>query len=294
MLFGATFAGSRLRETFAAIQRQFRYLSLTVVLAALFVAALFTWRLVAAAPDGRLHVTFLDVGSADAVLIQTPAGRHVLINGGPSAASLPMRWAGGSRPSTIAWIGWCWLRPTRTRWHLCLACPRFPPVNVLLAAPAQASFSSGALVQWLTDESVPVTQAEQGQALDLGDGARLRVLSLSPRGATLLVEWNQFHLLLPIGEDLDTRDQLENTDVAGPVDVLLLAQSGYAPLTPPFLIQNLNPQLAVISVAAGDKDGLPDQAMLDALKEYSVLRTDQHGWIEVTTDGKQMWITSER
>jgi hypothetical protein len=136
--------------------------------------------------------------------------------------------------------------------------------------------------------------AEQGQAFDLGDGARLRVLSLSPRGATMLLEWNDFHLLLPIGEDLDTRDQLENTDLAGPVDVLLLAQSGYAPLTPPFLIQNLNPKLVVISVAAGDKDGLPDQAALDAVEGYSVLRTDQKGWIEVVTDGKQMWVSTER
>ena len=235
------------------------------------------------------------MGSADAILIQTPAGRHVLINGGPSAALASD--ALGRRLSPLDHsLDWLVLASTDENQVASLPrlASRFPPVNVLMAAPAQASFSSGALMQWLTDESVPVTQAEQGQALDLGDGARLRVLSLSPRGATLMAEWNQFHLLLPIGEDLDTRDQLENTDVAGPVDVLLLAQSGYAPLTPPFLIQNLNPKLAIISVAAGDKDGLPDQAVLEALKEYSVLRTDQHGWIEVTTDGKQMWITSER
>ena len=163
-----------------------------------------------------------------------------------------------------------------------------------MAAPAQASFSSSTLVQWLTDEAIPITEAEPGQSLDLGDGARLQVLNLSPRGATLLVEWNEFRLLLPIGEDLDTRDQLENTDLVGPVDVLLLAQSGYSPLTPPFLIQNLNPQLVVISVAAGDKDGLPDPATLDALKGYPVLRTDLKGWVEVITDGKQMWVSSER
>ncbi len=34
-------------------------------------------------PDGKLHVIFLDVGHGDAVYIQTPSGRQVLIDGGP-------------------------------------------------------------------------------------------------------------------------------------------------------------------------------------------------------------------
>ncbi len=34
-------------------------------------------------PDGKLHVTILDVGHGDAVLIRTPAGRQVLVDGGP-------------------------------------------------------------------------------------------------------------------------------------------------------------------------------------------------------------------
>jgi len=76
--------------------------------------------------------------------------------------------------------------------------------------------------------------------------------------------------------------------------VLLLAQSGYAPLAPPALLENLNPQLAVISVAPADRDGLPDPETLEALKDYPTLRTDENGWIEVVTDGGKMWVASER
>ena len=51
-----------------------------------------TWRAVLSAPDGRLHMTVLDVGgggrSGDAILIQTPAGRSLLIDGGPSTNRL--------------------------------------------------------------------------------------------------------------------------------------------------------------------------------------------------------------
>ena len=42
------------------------------------------WKAAFNAPDNRLHVTILDVGTGDAVLIQSPSGRSVLINGGPS------------------------------------------------------------------------------------------------------------------------------------------------------------------------------------------------------------------
>jgi hypothetical protein len=149
-------------------------------------------------------------------------------------------------------------------------------------------------MQQLADRAIPVTPAEAGQQLDLGGGASLKVLNLSPRGATLLVEWDRFRALLPIGENLDTLVQLQQGTAVGPVNVLLLAQSGYAPLSPPAWLSNLNPQLVVISVAAGDKAGLPGKDTLDALAGYSLLRTDLNGWIEVMTDGSHMWVQAER
>jgi len=51
----------------------------------LLVLAFFAWR---SLPDGRLHVVFLDVGQGDAIFIQTPSGRQVLVDGGPSESVL--------------------------------------------------------------------------------------------------------------------------------------------------------------------------------------------------------------
>ena len=71
---------------------------------------------------------------------------------------------------------------------------------------------------------------------------------------------------------------------------MLLADSGYAPINPPEWIANLHPQLVLLSVSAADKEGLPSPETLELLRGYTVLRTDRNGWIELTTDGEQMWV----
>ncbi|MFH1183542.1 MAG: ComEC/Rec2 family competence protein [Chloroflexota bacterium] len=295
VLLAVTFAGANLKDLYGWLKARFQHLPLALIIVVLFICTLFALRLASAAADGRLHVTFLDVGSADAVLIESASGGHVLINGGPSAASSSD--ALGRRLSPID-HRLDWLVVASTDEHqvasLPRLLPRFPPQAVLLGAPEQASFSSAALMEYVKAKEILLTRAEQGQALNLGDGAMLKVMNISSRGATLLLEWNSFRLLLPIGANLDTLAALENGGAVGPMNVLLLAQSGIAPLAPPEWLQNLNPQLVVISVATADRDGLPDPKTLEALEGYSVLRTDQNGWIEIVTDGAQMWVSSER
>jgi len=294
-LLALTFAGSRIKEFFSSLYKRFTNLSAATILIALLICAILSWRLVANTSDGKLHITFLDVGSADAVLIQTPSGRHILINGGPTASSLSD--ALGERiPLLNRNLDWLIIASTNEDEVSSLprVLLRYQPENVLWSGNLQASFSSRQLAGWLSQQSIPVTTAQAGQTLDLGSGVALKVLDVSPLGSTLLIEWNGFRALLPIGENFDTLTNLQNGKSVGPVTVLLLSQSGYAPLTPPEWIQNLNPQLTVISVAAGDQNGLPDQDTLDVITGHSLLRTDRNGWIEVATDSRQMWTTAQK
>jgi beta-lactamase superfamily II metal-dependent hydrolase len=78
------------------------------------------------------------------------------------------------------------------------------------------------------------------------------------------------------------------------VTALLLADSGYAPANPPEWIDKMHPQVVLLSVATGDREGRPDQEMLLALEGYTLLRTDKNGWIELTTDGEQLWVEVEK
>jgi competence protein ComEC len=65
-----------------------RNLSPAIPLASLAILAVLVWKVAFYAPDGLLHVTMLNVGTGDAVLIQSASGRSVLINGGPSMVAL--------------------------------------------------------------------------------------------------------------------------------------------------------------------------------------------------------------
>jgi len=171
---------------------------------------------------------------------------------------------------------------------------RFQVDNVLWAGNMDASYSAEAVTKWLTNTSTPVTLAYDGADLDLGEGARLKTLTVSPRGAVLLLEWQGFRTLLPIGMNFDTLTELENGKKIGTVSALLLADSGFAQVNPPEWIAALHPQVAILSVAAGDPDGLPAQSVLDELKGTSLLRTDQNGWIEITTNGRAMWVDVQK
>ena len=75
---------------------------------------------------------------------------------------------------------------------------------------------------------------------------------------------------------------------------LLLAAGGYAPINPPAWIDKLRPQVVLLSLAAGDRRGLPDAATMEAVRAYAVLRTDRNRWIEISTDGERMWVEVER
>ena len=64
---------------------------LTVILA---LAGVALWAQLFTGTDGKLHVYFFDVGQGDSILIETPAGRQVLVDGGPDVDSATRRLTG--------------------------------------------------------------------------------------------------------------------------------------------------------------------------------------------------------
>lgn len=295
VLLSVTFGWPRIKEWFNTHKDALRNTTLTAVLMLLFACTLVFWRSAGTAGDGEFHITFLEVGSADAILIQTPDGRNVLINGGESTSELSDE-LGRRLPFFSRKLDWLIIASTQENQLAALprVIERYPAENVLWSGNMQASFSAQALDKFFAEQSIPVSRAEAGQRLELGVGAFIEVQAEGPKGSVLLIEFKNFRALLPIGIGEGTLESIEYGNVIGKVDVLLLADSGYAPSNPPDILENVKPQLVVLSVGAGDPDGLPSQDVLDSLDDYSLLRTDRNGWITVTTDGDAMRVEVER
>ena len=289
LLFTLTFSNARMKKTLRPA------LAPAVIITVLGVFTYLVWSAALLSPDGRLHLTFLDVGSADAVLIQTPSGRSILVDGGPSPSRLSSA-LGRRLPFFDRRIDWLVVASPQEQQVASLprSLERFTVENVLWAGNLNASYSAKTLTRWLTEHSTPVISAHAGTKLDLGDGARLEMLSVTPRGAVLLLTWQGFRALLPVGMNFDSLTELENGKKIGPVTALMLADSGFAPVNPPEWIAALRPQVVILSVAAGDPDGLPDQVVLDNLRGYTLLRTDRNGWISIATDGTSLWVEVEK
>ncbi|MBN1666406.1 MAG: ComEC/Rec2 family competence protein, partial [Anaerolineales bacterium] len=201
LLLGWTFGGERLktwlasrRDTPEASQTQMTLAKVIwPFLAGLAALTLVVWQAVFSRPDGRLHLSVLEVGSGDAILIKTPDGRNLLVDGGPSPTRLSD--ALGRRLSIFN-RKLDYLIVVAASEEQIGALPdtlaRFPPEQVLWSGPPSGTPSARKLQQWLAQESIPITTAQSGQALDLGRGARLHVLAASSHGAVLLLEWKNF------------------------------------------------------------------------------------------------------
>jgi competence protein ComEC len=266
----------------------------SAVLSVLALFTILTWRVAFSAPDGRLHVTLLDVGLGDAVLIQTPSGRNILIDGGPSLSRLSQA-LGRRLPPTAHTFDW--LMVANPSDEQITAVPRlldrFTVTNVLWAGATHGSRAARDLQAAIVIRGLPQTLAQPGHALDLGDNARLDVLTVGPRGAILLLSYDHFRLLLPLGADFDAIEALRMGLDIGPVSALLLADGGYIASNPPEWIGNLRPQVILLSAAPEDRQEHPSPETLEAITGYTTLRTDQNGWIELISDGQQMWVNVE-
>jgi competence protein ComEC len=57
----------------------------------------------------------------------------------------------------------------------------------------------------------------------------------------------------------------------------------------------VRPQVVVISVGSDNDFGHPSREVLERLgKDTLVYRTDQNGSVTVTSDGRRLWIETER
>jgi competence protein ComEC len=246
---------------------------------------------------GELVVEFLDVGQGDAILVTTPHGRQVLVDGGPSGVRLA-RELGEVLPH--------WDR------SLDVVVLTHPQEDHMGGLPGIAKrmtvatvYTSGHTNGTLTfaafeDRFAPPKVLAAGGRFAI-DEVMFEVLwpppGLEPRqlndaSVVLRVSYGSVAFLLTGDiEAAAQRELLSSADVDAAI--LKVPHHGSKTSAPEFL-SGVRPAVAVIQVGAANRFGHPHAEALEALASSRVYRTDQRGRVTVSTDGRSITVATER
>jgi len=262
--------------------------------------------------DGRLRITFLDVGQGDAIFIELPDGRRVLLDGGP----------GGERRLDV---GERVVAPFL--WNRAVA--RLDVVAMSHSDPDHAGGLSAVLRRFrvrefwdngiwhgesaelygLVERSAAIRRSlRRGERIWLGSGVVTVMnptrgfLQGSPRGPAsdennnslvLRLDWGLVSVLL--SGDLEQEGELALLAAGLPLRHLILkvAHHGSRYSTTEEFLRAAQPRLAVVSVGARNPFRHPAADTLARLERAGVrlYRTDRDGAVVLESDGATLSVT---
>ena len=278
--------------------------------AALIVAALLAAQAGVTRPDGRLHLYLLDIGQGDAILVVTPGGRQVLIDGGPDPAA------------TLAALG-----------------PRLPPgdrtLDAVIATHLDSDHIGGLLgvleryrvgvtlqggvlpggsalyPQWaalLAGREQRVAALSAGHRIALGDGVLLETLyppagglppgvEATPNNASVVLRltYGEVSFLLTGDIAADAEEYLAAT-AGGRLrsDVLKVSHHGSKSSTTAAFLRAAAARSAAVSAGRDNSYGHPHGEVMARLEAAvgagRVFLTARDGTIEYVSDGVGLWV----
>jgi competence protein ComEC len=265
----------------------------------------------AARPDGRVHVVALDVGQGDAILVETPGGGRLLVDGGPDPnrllVALDARIPPWDRRIDLIvvthphedHVGGLPLLVERYRVGRLLE-PGMtgpgPAYAALETALARRGLGSGGLstgdqfalddvsfrVLWPDRAAVPRAPPDTGTGIN-----NVSIVLLGTFGA---------QRFLFTGDAEEGIDPLLVARGLPHVDVLKVAHHGSRTATTDALLDAIRPAVALVSVGTKNTYGHPAPATLARLAAHGVAtyRTDLDGTLDVALDGNVLSVRTGR
>ena len=263
------------------------------------------WTLAASAGDGRLHVTFLDVGQGDSAFLRFPHGATLLVDTGGLVSTAsgfdigdrvvapPLRAAGVRRldslvlthgdPDHIGGAGSI-LREFKPRevWEG-IPVPRFEPLTALRATAGELG------LRWTNVRTGDRASLDGVDVVvghpDPADWERQRVRN--DDSVVVDVRWRDVSIVLTgdIGQAVERT--LSGRLRPAPLRVVKVPHHGSLTSSTTEFIRALKPQVAVVSVGRSNRFGHPVPEVLDRYREAGadIFRTDRDGAVTIDTDG---------
>ena len=282
-----------------------------VVLAALLAGGLFLWAQALARSDGHLHVYFLDVGQGDSALIVTPGGRQVLIDGGPGRGTATRALAGllpwGDR--SIDLVVLTHLDDDHSR-GLLRVLEHYSVGGLMVGKGVSDSPDFAPWHTALERHGVTRIDVTSGLRMELERGVTVDTLNPPGEGrawpeqdrnnpsVALRLVYGQSAFLFTADIEEEAEDLLARSPATLASAVLKVSHHGSGTSTIQPFLDRVGPAVAAISAGEDNRFGHPDPDVVSrlgaAVGPEFVYRTDRHGTVEVVSDGKSLWVRTER
>jgi competence protein ComEC len=265
------------------------------LLAGLLTLAFHEWRRL---PDGKLHVHVFDVGQGDGILLVTPSGKQVVIDGGPDLSLLSH--LGEHLPFLDRKLELVML--THPDADHITALPdvlrRYRVERIVLNGTQHRTGRYEALLDTIIQTSIPVITPDPSQDIDLGDGVVLDVIWPLPgvfgtepkhgndESFVIKVLYKDQSILLTgdIEEVAEQAILASGADLRA--DVLKVPHHGSRTSSSTGFLLAVQPELALISAGRENKFGHPHN---DVILRYEQMRipvrnTQKEGTLSLVFD----------
>jgi competence protein ComEC len=252
-------------------------------------------------PDGRLQVSFLEVGGSYGALIESPQGASILVDGGPFPSRL-LRQVGDQLPPNQGRIDvLIWTAPEEDRLAGVAEILARYDVGLILTTGQE---SDEALYQSLLAQAeaknIPLRAVSAGYRLQTEDGVLIEVLwpprtpdkeaPPSESGMVLRLTYGGAAFLLTGGIQAEVEVQLLAQPHLLQAQVLQVADQASGEASSREFLGVVNPQVGVLQIGAEDS---PNATVLERLQGARLYRSDRAGLIEIRTDGRELLIFTE-
>ncbi len=287
-------------------------LLVAVVPVAALTVLLFAIQLSGSRADGRLHVYVLDIGQGDAILVMTPDGRQMLVDGGPDPTAI-LSALGSLLPAgdrTLDVVAATHLDSDHVG-GLIGVLDRYDANVVLQSADTPDSVLHPQWRSVLDRHGHPVAMVKEGHNIRLGDQVFLEVLyppadglpagvekSANNLSTVMRLTYGEVSFLLTGDVEQDAERFLAAT--MGPAlksNVLKVGHHGSRSSTSSGFVRSVAPESAVISAGRENRYGHPSPEVIRRLEEEvdagKVFLTARDGTVEFISDGTALWVKTE-
>ncbi len=245
-----------------------------------------------------LKVSFLDVGQGDAIFIETPSGRQVLVDAGPHTNVL--RALGTVMPFYDREIDVVLVTHPDAD-HIGGFQELFRRFDINVVLDTGATNDTQVYTSYrdaVVEEGASYVKARRGQVIDFNDGTYIRVLfpdreldeDIGNDGSVVVqVVYGETEVLLSgdAGQNIERLlVSLEGGMLAS--DILKAGHHGSKSSSASVFVTTVDPEISIISAECDSRYGHPHQEVMTLLSQISeqVLGTCEHGTITFISDGQ--------